>query len=109
MSLAGLPDCLKIEVLRGAAVSIGDACKTVRQWAALFAPDASNRTTPGNLVDAVAAIKGYLEHEKGDGKPIHELVIAEHLLTTRVGVRWVMPFVLSAESIEAAKRRNAQG
>jgi len=47
------------------------------------------------------------QREKADGKPIHELEIAENLLTTCKGIRWVMPFELSAESMEASKRRKA--
>jgi hypothetical protein len=88
-------------------VNIVDACKTVRLWAELFEPGAAGRNAPGSLLDAVAEIKRYLENAKADGKVIQELVIAEHLLTTREGIRWVMPFVLSAESMEASKLRKA--
>ena len=86
-------------------MEIVEACQTVHVWAELFAPGATGRSVPGNLLIAVATVKRYLENAKADGKPIRELEIAEHLLTTREGVRWVMPFVLSAESIEASKRR----
>ena len=88
-------------------MNIADACKTVHQWQELFEPGASGRRVPGNLIEAVAAIKAYLEREKADGEPIGELEVAEYLLMTREGVGWVMPFVLSAESMEASKRRNA--
>jgi hypothetical protein len=88
-------------------MDIVEACKTVRVWSELFAPGASGRSVPGNLLTAVATVKHYLENAKADGKPIRELEIAEHLLMTREGVRWVMPFVLSAESMEAARRRKA--
>ena len=93
--------------LRKSRVNIVDACKTVHMWAELLEPGAAGRNAPGSLVDAVAEVRRYLENAKADGKAIHELVVAEHLLTTREGVRWVMPFVLSAESMEASKRRKA--
>jgi hypothetical protein len=50
-----------------------------------------------------------LEREKAEGKPIRELEIAEHLLMTREGIRWVMPFVLSAELMEKSRRRKTHG
>ena len=90
-------------------MDIQHACKTVHQWQELFEPNAASSGVPASLPEAVAAIKAYLEREKADGKSIKELVIADALLTTREGVRWVMPFVLSAESMEAAKLRKAQG
>ena len=67
-------------------VNIADACKTVHQWQELFEPGASGRRVPGNLIEAVAAIKAYLEREKADGEPIGELEVAEYLLMTREGV-----------------------
>lgn len=89
-------------------MTIDDACKAVRQWADLVCPGANGRGVPASLSESVATIKAYLEREKAAGKPIRERVIADHLLMTRQGVRWVMPFVLSAESMETAKRRKAQ-
>jgi hypothetical protein len=89
-------------------MTIDDACKTVRAWAELFS-NGQSRSTPAGLPEAVAIIKGYLERDRADRNPIRELEIAEHLLATREGIRWVMPFVLSAESMEAAKRRKAHG
>lgn len=88
-------------------MEITEACRTVHQWQELFAPGATATTTPASLPKAIATLKSYLEREKADGKSIHELLIADHLLMTREGVQWVMPFVLSAESMEAAKRRKA--
>ena len=90
-------------------MNIEDACKTVHRWRELMEPGSSGRSVPGGLSEAVAQIKLYLEREKADGKPIEELQIAEEVLTTRQGIRWVMPFVLSAESMEASKRRKATG
>jgi urease gamma subunit len=91
------------------SLTIDDACKTVHQWAELLRPGATGRSVPGDLPEAVATIKAYLERERTDGKPIQELVIADELLMTREGVRWVMPFVLSAEKMlarELGKRMN---
>jgi len=90
-------------------MNVAEACRIVHQWQELFSPSASGRSVPGNLVDAVAVIKAYLEGERADGKAIGELEIAEALLMTRQGVRWVMPFVLSAEAMETSKRRKAKG
>ncbi len=90
-------------------MDIATACRTVHEWAELYYSGGRPRSTPGSLPEAVAVIKAYLEREKADGKPIVELVIAENLLMTREGVRWVMPFVLSAEAMEAAKRRKESG
>ena len=89
-------------------MTIDEACRTVHAWHELLSMDES-RSTPASLPEAVAVIKAYLEREKADGKPIRELEIAEVLLMTREGVRWVMPFVLSAESMEKTKRRKALG
>ena len=90
-------------------MNIAEACRTIHQWQEVFAPGAVDSSVPKSLVDAVETLKGYLEREKADGKPIAELAISEHLLMTREGVRWVMPFVLSAECMEASKRRMAMG
>ncbi len=88
-------------------MDIATACKTVHDWADVFYPDGKPHSTPASLVDAVAVIKAYLEREKADGKPITELEIVQHMLMTREGIRWVMPFAISAESMEAKKRRKA--
>ncbi len=42
-----------------------------------------------------------LELARTDGKLIHELEIADHLLGTPSGIRWVMPFVTRAQEILA--------
>lgn len=88
-------------------MDIATACKTVHEWADIYSPDGKQRPTPPSLIEAVSLIKAYLEREKADGKPIKELEIAPNLLCTREGVRWVMPFAMSAESMEATKRRKA--
>jgi urease gamma subunit len=86
-------------------MDIAEACRTVHEWQEAFAPGAALSSVPKNFPEAVAVLKRNLENAKCDGKSIHELAISEHLLMTREGVRWVMPFVLSAESMEAPKRR----
>ncbi len=90
-------------------MDIATACKTVHEWAKVFRDDAKQLAAPLSLAEAVAVIKAYLEREKADGKPIAELAIADYLLMTRAGVRWVMPFALTAEHIEAAKQRREAG
>ena len=82
-------------------MDIGHACKTIRAWNDLLNPDATRRSVPGGLPEAVAELKRYLERARGDGKPIVELSIPEPYLTSPEGLRCVMPFVLSAESNEA--------
>ena len=89
-------------------MTIDEACKTVHRWAELLEPRSSGGGVPASLSDAVATIKAYLEREKADGKPIRELEMTNDQLMSREGIRWVMPFVLSAESMEAMKRRAAR-
>lgn len=90
-------------------IDIQAACKLIRQWNDAFVALESPDLPTAGLVDAVADLKRYLELNKGDGKPMRELEVAEHLLATREGVRWVMPFVISAESTAAQQRRKAFG
>lgn len=90
-------------------MTIDDACKTVHRWAELLQPGSRGGSVPGGLHEAVATIKAYLEREKADGKPIREPELTEDQLMSREGIRWVMPFVLSAESMENAKRRKTLG
>ena len=85
-------------------IEIQAACKLIRQWNDAFVALESPDLPATGLVEAVADLKRYLELKEGDGKPIRELEVAEHLLVTREGVRWVMPFVISAESTEAHQR-----
>jgi hypothetical protein len=90
-------------------IEIQAACKLIRQWNDAFVAQKGPDLPSASLVEAVADLKRYLELKKGDGKPIRELEVAEHLLVTREGVRWVMPFVISAESMEAHQRRKEFG
>ncbi len=91
------------------STQIQEACRLIRLWDEFFREGHDPAASPEGLVNAVAIVKRYLESDRADGKPIHELRVAEHLLTTREGVRWVMPFVLAAESKEASKRPTAIG
>ena len=86
-------------------MGIADACMTIRGWKAVFEPGATGGVSPGDLATAVAELKDYLESHMAAGDPIRELDIADNLLATRQGIRWVMPFVLTAESLQAADGR----
>jgi hypothetical protein len=90
-------------------MNIADACQTIRAWNDLFSGVATQRRVPGHLHDAAAELKRYLEEARGDGQPIAELQIAEHLLATRSGLQWVMPFVLNAEATERSGRSKRLG
>ncbi|MFL6698689.1 MAG: hypothetical protein ACJ8GJ_16105 [Vitreoscilla sp.] len=83
------------------------ACKLIRGWNDALVTGAAPPTAPSALAEAVVGVKRYLEREKADGKPIRQLEIAEQALATPDGLRSVMPFVFSAEAMEAAKRRKA--
>ena len=83
------------------------ACKLIRGWNDALVTGAVPPTPRSALAEAVIGVKRYLEREKADGKPIRQLEIAEQALATAEGVRSVMPFVFSAEAMEAAKRRKA--
>lgn len=83
-------------------MDIRTACRTVCQWRDLLSLAPTAQPSPASLSEAVAVIKAYLEHARE--QQIRELEISDEMLMTRQGVRWVMPFALSAESIEAGKR-----
>ena len=86
-------------------MDIGSACKTVRLWEDLFTTGRTAAVQPENLGLAVAEVKRYLENARGDGQPIRALEIPGHILLTPEGVARVMPYVLSAESLEARHGR----
>ncbi len=83
-------------------MEISAACKTIRAWGELLRRDADGRRGPQSLSGAVEEVRRYLELV-ADGKPIVELAVGEHLLSTPEGIRWVMPFVISAECMEAVR------
>ena len=89
------------------SADVGDACKLIRRWNDAYIADAAPPGVGAELVAAVSVLKQYLECEKADGKSITELDVPDNLLETHEGVQWVMPFVLSAESMLAWKRRKA--
>jgi hypothetical protein len=91
------------------SVNISDACQTIRAWNDVFNPTATQRTVPGDLQDGVLELKRFLEDAKGDGEPIAELQIAEHLLATRSALKWVMPYVVTAEAMQGSGRQTGYG
>ncbi len=86
-------------------MDIHQACHTLRHCNEAFALQRQPALGEADAVAAVAALKQFLERVKADGKPIRELEIAPPLLFTREGLRWVMPFVISAEAMLAHERR----
>jgi hypothetical protein len=90
-------------------MTIDDACKAVHRWAELHSLASCSGSVPSGLPEEVSTIKAYLEGERADGKPIIELELTEDQLMSREGIQWIMPFVLSVESMETAKHRKARG
>jgi hypothetical protein len=88
----------------GAAMNIDEACKTLRQANDAFVLRNALQSTQG-IAEAVYVLKSYLENARADGKPLDELLIPESALLTPAGLRWVMTYVTSAESLEASRRR----
>jgi hypothetical protein len=86
--------------------SIDAACDLLRRCNESCLARGPFRCGVDALSAAATTLKSYLEAARSDGKPILELDIASHLLATPEGMRWVMPFVLSAESMEASRRRS---
>ncbi len=82
-------------------MDISEACKTVRQCNDAFVMRKAPAVPQSAVVVATQAIKVFLERARCDGKLIHELDIADNLLYTPEGIRWVMPFVISAEGMLA--------
>lgn len=86
-------------------MDIHQACHTLRHCNEAFAMRRQPSLGDTDAAAAVLALKHYLERAKSDGKPIRELEIAPALLYTGEGMRWVMPFVLSAEAMLAHEKR----
>ena len=86
-------------------MEILEACKMLRQCNERFCMRQEPAIGSHEASMAVQALKSFLERARADGKPIQELDIAESLLFTPEGLRWVMPFVISAEGMLAYKRR----
>ena len=75
-------------------MDIVEACKTIRDCNDCFSSGLLLPVSEGDLGRAVGSLKRFLELARGT--LIHELDIADYLLCTPQGVRWVLPFVLSA-------------
>ena len=82
-------------------MDIVDACNTIRHCNSAFIAGLPITVSDAELGEAVGAVKRFLELARTDGKLIHELEIADHLLGTPSGIRWVMPFVTRAQEILA--------
>jgi len=90
-------------------MEIAEACKAIRQCNDAFCARLESPLPPALVSEAVQVLKSYIERVRGDGKPVQELAIAEHLVCTPEAIRWVMPFLLSAESMLASERRKQSG
>ena len=86
-------------------MEIVEACKALRQCNERFCMKQEPTIDSLDASMAVQALKFFLERVRADGKPIQELDIAEALLFTPEGLRWVMPIVISAEGMLAYQRR----
>ena len=83
-------------------MDIVEACAAIRYCDAAINSGQQIPFSQAELCEAVGAIKRFLELARTDGKLIHELEIADYLLRTPQGVRWIMPFVTSAQEVLAA-------
>ncbi len=99
------PHALGFATMRSAIMDISQACKTLRDCNDRFCLRQEPSIASFEAIVAVGELKSYLEGVRADGKPIRELAIAEHLLFTPEGMRWIMPFVISAEGMLAHQRR----
>jgi hypothetical protein len=85
-------------------MDIAAACKIIRKCNDTYLARDAN-VEAASVVVALHVLKDYLENVRADGKPIHELDLALPELITPEEVLRVMPYVFSAESREAFKRR----
>lgn len=86
-------------------MDIVTACSAIRQCNDSFVMSRKPTVDAKAAALSVQTLKQYLERARADGKPIRELEIEEGLLWTAQGMRWVMPFVTSAEAMLAHERR----
>lgn len=105
MALRASPGPLPHQQEAITTMDIAEACKTIRQANEFFISQGSITFDAMPLPKAVVVLRAYLENTRADGKCIQELLVADASLLTHTGIRSVMPFVLSAESLEASKRR----
>ena len=89
-------------------MDIAKACRTLRQCNDSYVLGSAMPGTCSEVAEAVRVLNAFLERARGDGKPIRELGLADALLCTPDGMRLVMPFVFSAESIAAVSKRRPQ-
>lgn len=82
-------------------MDIVEACRMIRQCHEAFRAVREPPDRAATVAKAVQVLKTYLQMVRADGKRIHELEFAEHLVFTPEGMRWVEPFLLSAEAIVA--------
>ena len=85
-------------------MDIATACRAIRQCNASFVMLKTPTLDAKAAALSVATLKDFLEQARSDGKPIRELDIEQSLLWTPQGMRWVMPFVQSAEEMLARER-----
>ncbi len=90
-------------------MDIATACSAIRQCNDSFVRSKKPTVDAKAAALSVVTLKQYLERVRADGKPIRELDIEEDLLWTAEGMRWVMPFVISAEGMLAYERRKRGG
>ena len=88
-------------------MDIDQACKIIRRTNDSFLTEGTPGDASQDVPEAVATIRNWLEGVRGDGKCIEELVISPSLLLTPAGIRWVMNYVTSAETLAAQARRRA--
>jgi hypothetical protein len=88
-------------------MDIDQACRTIRRANDSFLVDGIPGDAAVDVPEAVAVLRNWLEGVRGDGKRIEELMISPSLLVTPAGIRWVMNYVTSAETLAAAARRRA--
>ncbi len=89
-------------------MDIFKACQAIRQCNDSFVLGLPMGGSYSEVVEAVWVLKAFLERVRGDGRPIRELALTDYLLCTPEGMKQVMPFVFSAESIAAISKRRAQ-
>lgn len=90
-------------------MDITQACKTIRHCNDRYCSRLTPTVDNADALEAVLTLQRYLQQVRGDGKTIHELQLEERFLCSPQGMRSVMPFLLSAESLLATERRKQSG
>ncbi|MEP6505001.1 MAG: hypothetical protein ABJD97_16790 [Betaproteobacteria bacterium] len=89
-------------------MNLVNACQALRQCNDSFVFGTPMDGSHHEVVEAVRVVKTYLEDVRCDGKSIRELCLTDHSLCTPEGMKQVMPYVFSAESLAAISRRRAE-